>query len=676
MANSAKTPIVHPESDAAPAPHPTTATTTPTELLTAIPDEFRLILPICADFYPASNWGITKMLPQWSSILPLHPLLPTIAAGIHISLQYAPPLPRFEPEFKLSAEDKLACEKELDALALAGRIELCEHPLWVHAPFFVTQASGKRRLCFDMSNLGSHAVNASFKMEGLKEARLTIDKHSWLTKIDLKDAYHSITVATDSRDLLAFRHRNAFWRWNVLPFGLSTAPRLFTRILKAGLSPLRMAGVRYVQYLDDILIIADTQTESALHTELVATWLIRLGFQIGIKKSNMVPAHNIDFLGFHLDGPSSTITATAAKIASLRTTMRKLLACTPTNRKLAQAMGTLSSLSPAVLPAFIHQRWMQDCLRRTLSKGSHWDSPCPLDKEALGEISWWLTNMTNWTSRPLRPNPTEFDFRVQTDASASGWGVVSTAITTNGLWSASEKAQSSNWREATTALYALRLLAPSATGKSILLESDNTTTVALIQRGGTGASRSLIRVAKAIWEVILSHRLTVQAVYLPGVDNIAADRASRLTEVAHLDYGLSWKGWESLLLWAGYQPSIDLFASDASARCAKYYSWAPDPNSAGLDAFCQVWPTASAYAFPPPTMILRVATEVTTRNQQRLLLVTPNWPGAPWFPILQRLRLREPLWLPPSWMERIPSLPHPPTTSGSLAWLIGCRRRL
>lgn len=55
-------------------------------------------------------------------------------------------------------------------------------------------------ICFDMSAMSAHTVNSSFEMENLRDARLQIDASSWLTKLDLKDAYHTISVDPLSRD--------------------------------------------------------------------------------------------------------------------------------------------------------------------------------------------------------------------------------------------------------------------------------------------------------------------------------------------------------------------------------------------------------------------------------------------------------------------------------------------
>ena len=48
------------------------------------------------------------------------------------------------------------------------------------------------------------------------------------------------------------------YEFNCLPFGLSSAPWVFTKTLKPVAALLRELGVRMVIYIDDILIMAES----------------------------------------------------------------------------------------------------------------------------------------------------------------------------------------------------------------------------------------------------------------------------------------------------------------------------------------------------------------------------------------------------------------------------------
>ena len=80
-----------------------------------------------------------------------------------------------------------------------------------------------------------------------------------------------------------------FW---VLPFGLASAPRIFTKVTKL------LVGIRMIIYLDDIIIINQSQGQ-LLQDRNSMIWLLQhLDFVINWKKSALAPTQIVDYLGF------------------------------------------------------------------------------------------------------------------------------------------------------------------------------------------------------------------------------------------------------------------------------------------------------------------------------------------------------------------------------------------
>ena len=52
----------------------------------------------------------------------------------------------------------------------------------------------------------------------------------WATSIDLTDAYLHIPIHVKSRKFLRFAFQGTVYQFTVLPFGLSSAPYVFTRM--------------------------------------------------------------------------------------------------------------------------------------------------------------------------------------------------------------------------------------------------------------------------------------------------------------------------------------------------------------------------------------------------------------------------------------------------------------
>ena len=100
-----------------------------------------------------------------------------------------------------------------------------------------------------------------------------------MASVDLKDAYYSLPIHTSHQKYLKFVWMGQLYQFTVLPNGLSSGPRMFTKILKAPFSHLRKLGHVIVGYLDDSLIIGQTSQSTIQAVNDTATVLNQLGPQ-------------------------------------------------------------------------------------------------------------------------------------------------------------------------------------------------------------------------------------------------------------------------------------------------------------------------------------------------------------------------------------------------------------
>lgn len=85
-----------------------------------------------------------------------------------------------------------------------------------------------------------------------------------------------------------------------MPFGLTTAPLVFTKIVKPVLASLRAKKLMSVVYLDDFLLFGKTFSECETNVRITISVLEKLGFIINREKSQLVPSQNCIFLGFSM----------------------------------------------------------------------------------------------------------------------------------------------------------------------------------------------------------------------------------------------------------------------------------------------------------------------------------------------------------------------------------------
>ena len=74
----------------------------------------------------------------------------------------------------------------------------------------------------------------------------------------LCDGDLTVPIHTPHRKYLWFSWKGTNYQFKVLPFGLSTAPRTFTKTMQPVMEKLREQGLHLVIYLDDILLMADS----------------------------------------------------------------------------------------------------------------------------------------------------------------------------------------------------------------------------------------------------------------------------------------------------------------------------------------------------------------------------------------------------------------------------------
>ena len=110
--------------------------------------------------------------------------------------------------------------------------------------FLVRKATGEWRPIIDLSSLNVFVHCPSFTMETPRSILRALQQGQSLTSLDLKDAYFHIGVDPADRRYLRFCHNGTAWQFTVLPFGLTTSTRVFTKLLKPVLAYAHLHRVK------------------------------------------------------------------------------------------------------------------------------------------------------------------------------------------------------------------------------------------------------------------------------------------------------------------------------------------------------------------------------------------------------------------------------------------------
>lgn len=95
--------------------------------------------------------------------------------------------------------------------------------------FLVQKSSGGWRAILDLKSLNRHIIYRQFKMQSLQTIHQCIRQGDLMASIDLTEAYLHIPIQPDHHKYLRFCHNGRPFQYKALPFGLSSAPRVFTK---------------------------------------------------------------------------------------------------------------------------------------------------------------------------------------------------------------------------------------------------------------------------------------------------------------------------------------------------------------------------------------------------------------------------------------------------------------
>ena len=91
--------------------------------------------------------------------------------------------------------------------------------------------NGKFRPVINLRKLNEFVEYFHFKMETLQHVTELLKRDAYFTSIDLENAHFSIPISKNLRKYLKFIW-NVLYEFVCLAFGLSSAPRVFTKIMK------------------------------------------------------------------------------------------------------------------------------------------------------------------------------------------------------------------------------------------------------------------------------------------------------------------------------------------------------------------------------------------------------------------------------------------------------------
>ena len=218
---------------------------------------------------------------------------------------------------------------------------------------------------------------------------------------------------------IRFCHRSPVFQFTSLPFRLSTAPQVFTMIVKEVKLMALSRGLRLHQYLDDWLIRSQSKDEAQVNTQAVVDLTQSLGWIINQEKSELKPARVFSFVGYEYHLDSALVKPTQERWLKLQDLILRLKSRhVLTARCLMSLIGLLASTEKMVPEGHLHMKPFQFHLKE------HWrypqliDSLLPWTEAIPAHLDWWQNPSNVMRGADLHPASSS---SLQTPQN-EGWG--------------------------------------------------------------------------------------------------------------------------------------------------------------------------------------------------------------------------------------------------------------
>jgi len=397
--------------------------------------------------------------------------------------------------------------------------------------------TGKWRLIVDLSSPHGHSVNDGIdrelcslsyvSVEDVASSILLLGRGALMAKIDIKNAYRLIPVHPDDRLLLGMEWQGRAYIDTTLPFGLRSAPKIFTAVADMLEWVFRKRGVERVShYLDDFILLGpacDVACQKGLDVVLETCEL--LGVPLAMEKLEG-PTTCLTFLGIEIDTVAMELRLPEKKLQAVQTSVKEWFgrrSCT--KRELLSLIGVLSHACKVVRPGKRFLRRLINISTCTPNLNRH----IRLNNECRSDLGWWYTFLPQWNGISMlwddrKKHP---DHMAWSDASGTwGCGAYWQTRWFQYPWTESHMEWSIAGKEMIPVMWGCYVWGKEWKNGVVQWNCDNIAVVEVINRG-SAKDIHLAHLLRCIHFAEAKHNFMLVAQHVQGVTNDKADDLSR-----------------------------------------------------------------------------------------------------------------------------------------------------
>ena len=168
-----------------------------------------------------------------------------------------------------------------------------------HSPYaspvvLVRKKDGTLRLCVDYRKLNAKTVGDAFPLPRIQESFDALAGARYFSTIDLASGYHQIAMHPDDQHKTAFTTPFGLFEYTRMPFGLTSAPATFQRLMQRVMSDFLFEHL--LVYLDDLLVYSQTFEDHLCHLRRIFQRIESTGLKLRPEKCQFL-AEEVSYLG-------------------------------------------------------------------------------------------------------------------------------------------------------------------------------------------------------------------------------------------------------------------------------------------------------------------------------------------------------------------------------------------
>ena len=462
--------------------------------------------------------------------------------GFQIGFDRKHPLRPARGNFRSVADNPTTVSRYIAEEVAAGRLELVPPPsaaIVRRNPIGLIpkpHQPNKFRLIVDLSAPQGFSINDGISSALCSLEYASVDKAAELiarcgrgalmAKTDLLSAYRQVPIHKADSALLGLEWEGRTYIDKALPFGLRSAPKLFSAVADSLAWALECEGIwNSLHYLDDFLFWGPPDSPACEQALSRATSLFsRLGLPV-VNDKTVRPCTSLTFLGIVIDSLRQELRLPYNKLVRLRAMLARWEhRRSATKHELQVLIGHLSHAAAVVRPGRSFMRQLIETMKlpRLQSQKVRINGNCRAD------LAWWSTFVQDWNGIALfprlPPGPT-----VISDASGS-WGCGAfcpdTLMWFQQQWSPGFISSSIAVKELVPIVIGAAIWGNKWRGTVVLFKSDNQAVVTALN-SRSARNPQLSHLLRCLFFFEAHHQFEHRAQHIAGRLNVAADALSR-----------------------------------------------------------------------------------------------------------------------------------------------------